>query len=111
MTITKVKLILLELAKWILVIWLLFPITLVQEKVISFPRIMAGIMLFVIFSGKMFYDLMLKKRDRNSERSNGADLLAMIGAAVVISMIVGLFVVMIGFLVFSGMQQSTAPQE
>jgi hypothetical protein len=111
MTITKLKPAFLEFAKWILVIWLLFPITMVQEKVISFPRIMAGIMLFVVFSGKMFYDIMLKKRNRDNERSNAADLLAMIGMVVVISTIVGLFIVMIGFLVVSGMQQATAPQE
>jgi hypothetical protein len=111
MTITKLKPVFLEFAKWILVIWLLFPITMVQEKVISFPRIMAGIMLFIVFSGKMLYDIMLKKRNRDNERSNTADLLAMIGTVVVISAIVGLFIVMIGFLVVSGMQQATAPQE
>jgi hypothetical protein len=108
---TKIKPVVYEIAKWSLVLWLLYPLVLIQEKYVSFPRIMAGILLFVVFSGKMLYDIMISKRIHARERSNAADLLATLGMVIVVAIIVGLFVVLIGFALFSQMQQTTAPQE
>jgi hypothetical protein len=53
--------------------------------------------------------VMLEQRSKHKERSNAADLLATLGMAVGIALIVGLFVIIIGFAVFSQMQQATAP--
>jgi len=105
----KIQPVALEIGKWGLVIWLLLPLTTIQEKYVPFPRIMAGILLLIIFAGKMLYDIMLEQRSKHSERSNAADLLASVGMAVGIALIIGLFVVIIGFAVFYQMQQATAP--
>jgi len=111
MSFAKIKPVILELAKWGLVFWLLAPAIKIQDKVISFPRLMAGIMLFIVFSGKMLYDIMISGHQRHSERSHAADLLATVGMVVVVSLIVGLFVVLIGYLVITLMQQATTQPE
>jgi hypothetical protein len=111
MTMTKIKLVVIELAKWSLVFWLLYPLIWIQDKYVSFPRVMAGILLFVVFSGKMLYDMMVNKRNHHYERSNAADLLATLGMVIVVAVIVGLFVVILGFALLGQMQQATAPQE
>jgi len=54
---------------------------------------------------------MTGRNPHDAERSNAADLLATLGAVIVIALIVGLFVVMIGYALFSQMQQTTMPQE
>ncbi|HPN34703.1 MAG TPA: hypothetical protein PK843_09325 [bacterium] len=108
---SKVKPFVWEACKWGLLIWLLSPIAWMHEKPVPFPRIMIGIMLFVILSGKMFYDIMVNRRSREVEKSPAADLLATVAMVTVIALVVGLFVVTIGYLLLSGMQQATAPQE
>lgn len=72
---------------------------------------MLGIMLFVVLSGKMLYDIMVNHRSRQVERSHAADLLATVAMVTVVALVVGLFVVTIGYLLHSGMQQAMAPQE
>ncbi len=111
MNLAKIKPVAVEIAKWSLVLWLLYPLIWAQEKYVSFPRIMAGILLFVVFSGKMLYDMMISKRNHHQERSNAADLLATLAMVVVAALIVGLFVVIIGFALFGQMQEATAPIE
>ncbi len=108
---SKIKPFVWEAFKWGLLIWLLSPIAWMHEKTVSFPRIMLGIMLFVILSGKMLYDIMVNRRSRQVERSPAADLLATVAMVTIVALVVGLFVVTIGYLLLSGMQQATMPQE
>jgi len=108
---SKIKPFVWEVSKWGLLIWLLSPIAWMHEKPVSFPRIMLGIMLFVVLSGKMLYDIMVSHRYRPVERSHAADLLATVAMVTVVALVVGLFVVTIGYLLLSGMQQASAPQE
>ncbi len=87
---------LLEFLKWAVIIWLLWPLSQSLEKPPSFPRIMLGILLFVIFAGKQFYDSVLSSSYENKTR----DLLSLLGTVIVLAIIVLAAVAFLGLLIY-----------
>lgn len=87
---------LLEFLKWAVIIWLLWPLSQSLEKPPSFPRIMLGILLFVIFAGKQFYDSVLTSSHENKTR----DLLSLLGTVIVLAIIVLAAVAFLGLLIY-----------
>jgi len=100
-----------EIGKWGLVLWLLIPIRKSMTGNAAFIRIGSGILLFVIFAGKLLYDSVFDVYKRNAERNNVRDLLGMVGIVSVIALVVGAVVFTIGFFVFSYLQNATSPTE
>ena len=100
-----------EVSKWALVVWLLLPIRKSMTEHVSFTRIILGILLFVVFGGKVFYDTVLDSYKKRPERKPIVDFIVMIGSITVIALIVGIAIVFIGYFVFNGMQQSGDAQQ
>jgi hypothetical protein len=95
-----------ESAKWGLIVYLLLPLHKAMSEPVNFTRILFGILLFIVFSGKLFYDVILQKKRDRAERSAAADLLSTIGMAVAIALVVGLVVISVGMAVLSLLQQA-----
>lgn len=99
-----------ELGKWALVIFLLLPLQHAGKEAISFGRVALGIMLFIIFSGKMFYDAIIDNFKRQQERSTAADLAGIVIMVLIMTVMTALVIASIGLMVWLYMQQATAPQ-
>ncbi|MFQ5864768.1 MAG: hypothetical protein ACE5IW_06010 [bacterium] len=77
-----------EIAKWALVLWLFMPLRHALEAPVEFVRVAVGIALFVIFAGKLLYDVVFFPRQHQAESSTGKDLLSMIGIVAGITLLV-----------------------
>lgn len=95
-----------EVSKWALVVWLLLPLRNSMTEHVNFNRIILGILLFVIFGGKVFYDTVLDSFKKRPERKPIVDLVVMVASIAVIALIVGISIVFIGYFIFTGMQDS-----
>ena len=84
-----------EIAKWGLVVWLLFPLQSAREGLVNFVRLGAGVVLFVIFAGKLFYDVVYFSKRHESETSTGKDLLSMLGIVIGLSFLALFFILFI----------------
>lgn len=100
-----------EIGKWGLVLWLLLPIRKNMTGSAAFIRIAFGILLFVLFAGKLLYDSIFDAYKRNVERNNIRDLLGMAGIVSIIALVVGAVIFSIGFFVFSYLQNATSQTE
>lgn len=100
-----------ELGKWGFVLWLLLPIRKSMTGSAAFIRIGGGILLFVLFAGKLLYDSIFEAYKRNTERNNVRDLLGMVGIVSIIALVVGAVVFSIGFFVFSYLQNANTQPE
>lgn len=87
----------LELAKWILVLWLLWPLRHAAGGPVAFTRIALGILLFVIFAGKLFYDTVIMGILRRRRTSVRQDLISMLGITLGIALVVGMLMLFVGF--------------
>lgn len=96
-----------EIAKWSLVIWLFLPLRRALEGPVEFARVAVGAALFVIFAGKLLYDVVFFPRQHQAESSTGKDLLSMLGIIVALSLVVLLLVVFIGMLVVNYMNATS----
>jgi len=99
----KISLYVIEIGKWALIIWLLFPITGATKVLINFSRVALGIVLFVIFTGKLLYDVVFFPRQHQRESSVGKDLVSMIGIVSGIALLVLVLVVFVALYVISYM--------
>lgn len=98
--------VLLELGKWLLVILLLIPAPLSMSVLANFIRNALGLLLFIIFAGKLLYDWIIESlAHRASERSAGQDLLALIGIVLVIALSFGVVLLFLAFYLFSYLNQ------
>lgn len=88
-----------EILQWLLVLWLLFPITQFKDGGIQFARVLLGILLFIIFAGKTFYDTIIVGMIKGRRQSLKKDMLLLIGISLVAAIIVGAVVMMVGFLI------------
>lgn len=91
---------LLEIGKWALVIWLLLPIQTARQGPVDFVRVSAGVILFVIFSGKLLYDVVFFSRQHRAESSAGKDILSMIGMVIGVALMVLFLVLFVAFFLF-----------
>ena len=100
-----------EIFKWVLVLWLLWPMRHSTEGPIEFARVVAGILLFVIFTGKLFYDTIIMgivKQKRNSARQ---DIITILGIVIALALVVGLVIVFVGYLLIEIQRMSSSDQQ
>ena len=101
---------LVEIGKWVFVLWLLLPLRQASSGPILFARVALGILLFIIFTGKLFYDTVIEGYIRRRQMSAKQDILSLIGIVLVIGLVVGLVIFLIGFMMlqfFEMMRQQT----
>jgi uncharacterized membrane protein YcjF (UPF0283 family) len=98
----------LGIAKWVIVVWLLWPLLTLQAEKMSLWRMMLGIMLVVIYVGKMFYDFILDHFKQKKERYTVTDLLMLVVFIAIIAIIIGGTILLVGMLVMKQMQEATA---
>ncbi len=88
----------LEGGKWALVIWLLWPLQGAASGPINFTRVVLGILLFILFSGKLFYDTVVMGMIRQRRTTVRQDLMSLIGMVAGIAVVVGLAVMLVGLM-------------
>lgn len=98
----KIKLVyLIEIIKWGFVLWLFLPLTRAMETPIEFARVALGCALFVIFAGKLLYDVVFFPRQYARESSTTRDVLNMVGIVLAITFIVVIMVIFIALFVIN----------
>jgi hypothetical protein len=95
----------LEILKWVFVLWLLFPLARFTSGGIQFTRVLLGILLFIIFSGKTFYDTIIMGMIRGKRVSLKKDIVLLLGMALGAALIVGIVVLMVGLLIIESGQE------
>jgi len=101
----------LEIAKWVLVLWLLWPLRHATSGPVDFTRVLLGILLFIIFAGKVFYDTIIMGILRQRRTSAKQDIITLIGMVAGISLVVGLLIVFVGYAIVQLYQSSSRPQD
>lgn len=96
-----------EILKWLVVLWLLWPIRHATSGPIEFARVVAGILLFVIFSGKLFYDTVIMSIVRQERMSTRRDIITILGIVVGLALVVGLLILFVGYLLIELQRMST----
>jgi hypothetical protein len=99
----------LEIGRWALVAYLLFPLRRRMHLPLEFTRTALGIVLFVIFAGKMLYDRVIWKQLTGATRDSGRDLLSMAAIILLISLLVAVTIFFIGLFVVNMYQQAIEP--
>jgi len=84
-----------EVFKWALVLFLLFPLVRPAGGMLEFVRVVAGEALLIIFIGKLFYDTVIWKFTRQ-RRTARQDLIALIGMALGVGLIMIVFFLLVG---------------
>ena len=97
----------LEILKWGLVVWLLWPLVGLVRGSIPLGRVVLGIALFVVFCGKLFYDTLILEFIRQRRATMKQDLLGILGMLLVVLLLVG-FVVFLFSLLIMRWQQSVS---
>ena len=92
------KLVLTELGKWALVIFLLLPLRGAQAGPIDLWRVALGILLFVIFGGKLLYDAIIADLLHRRRESTARDWVTLLGMVVVVAIVVGMMLLFSGWL-------------
>ena len=83
MAMTKsLKSTLIEIGKWLIVLWLMSPLALAMSGPVDFSRVALGILLFIIFTGKLLFDTIIAPLKTRTERTAAQDVIMMIGAVV-----------------------------
>jgi hypothetical protein len=106
----KIYRLVLEIGRWALVAYLLFPLRRRMHLPLEFARSALGIVLFVIFSGKMLYDTIIWKHLSGSSRDTGRDLLSMLAMVILIALLVGVTIFFIGLYVGNMYQNAMEPE-
>jgi hypothetical protein len=101
----------LEVGKWILVLWLLWPLRHATSGPVDFTRVLLGILLFIVFAGKVFYDTIIMGILRQRRTSVKQDVITLIGMVAGISLVVGLLIVFVGYAIVQLYQSSNRPQD
>jgi len=86
-----------QAGKWILVIWLIWPVQNALTNRIDFTRVLLGILLFIIFAGKLFYDTLLQGQLQNKGKASYG-IWDIIGLAVGLAILVGAMVLFLALL-------------
>jgi len=97
-----------EIAKWGLFVWLIWPITYSMQTRMSFPRMMAGILLFVLYIGKLFYDVFYDTFRHRENKNKYVELLVTVGAVTFVAILVGAIALFIGLYSYEMMKSVTA---
>jgi hypothetical protein len=101
----------LEVAKWLIVIWLLWPIRHANRTPVDITRVVLGVLLFVIFTGKLFYDTVIMGILRHRRDSAKRDFVTLIGITLILSLVVGLLMLFVGYFMVELFRQATEETE
>jgi len=99
-----------DMAKWLLVAWLLYPLHRRMHLPAEFARSAVGILLFVIFTGKMLYDSIIWKQLTGSSRDSARDVLSIVAIIFLIAMLLGVILFFVGLYLASIYQRSIEPE-
>ena len=102
---------LLEVGKWALIIWLIWPLREASSGPIMFGRVALGILLFVIFAGKLFYDTVIHDIIRQKRTTAKQDVVTLIGMVVGVAVIVGLVIAFVGFLIIEYLEMARSGED
>jgi len=80
----------LEVGKWLLVLWLLWPVRKANIAPVEFTRVVIGILLFIIFAGKLFFDTVIMSIIRQRRTTVKRDVITLLGIVLVLGLVVGL---------------------
>lgn len=111
MAITKsLKSTLIEIGKWVIVLWLMSPLALAMRGPVDFSRVAMGILLFIIFTGKLLFDTIIAPLKTRTERTALQDVIMMIGAVTAVGLAVTMMILLVGVYVMRLMaEQSRLP--
>jgi hypothetical protein len=79
-----------EVGKWLLVLWLLWPVRNANIAPVEFTRVVLGVLLFIIFAGKVFFDTVIMSIIRQRRTSAKRDIITLLGIVSVMGLVVGL---------------------
>jgi len=96
----------LEIGRWALVAYLLFPLRRRMHLPLEFARTALGIALFVIFAGKMLYDRVIWKQLTGATRDSGRDMLSMVAITLLVALLVGVAIFFVGLYVVNMYQNA-----
>ncbi|MCK5146846.1 hypothetical protein KAR48_08825 [bacterium] len=99
-----------EIAKWVLTIALLLPLRNANVGPIDVWRVALGILCFVIFGGKLLYDIIIADILQRKRQSAAKDAITLIGMVLVATLVVGMLLVFSGWLFIKLVQQSRTGQ-
>jgi len=103
---------LLEIGKWLIVLWLMSPLALAMRGPVDFSRVALGILLFIIFTGKLLFDTLIAPLKTRTERTALQDVIMMFAVVTVIGLAVTMMILLIGLYVMKVMEsQSQQPGE
>ncbi len=86
----------LEIFKWAFIIWLLWPLSrLSQEGLNQFTRVLFGILLFIIFTGKVLYDTIFVGLIKQRRTSMKQDAILLLGVILVLCFMLGLIILLL----------------
>lgn len=105
----RMRPILLESLKWLLVLYLLWPIVRFREGAFPLVRLLLGILLFIIFSGKLFYDLFLADVVRQRRPTLKQDLCTLAGMILAVLLLIGAVVAMVAAMLVAWQKSLNAP--
>lgn len=100
-----------EILKWGLVIWLLFPLSRLSSGRYLFFRVLLGILLFIVFAGKTFYDIVIMDAIRQRRTSLKQDMIAFLGMIIGAMILVGLVILLFAMLLVTWQEQISQQQE
>ncbi len=88
-----------EIGKWLLVVWLLWPLGRPVPGRWTVARIVLGVCLFVIFAGKVLYDVIIMDYIRQKRTSVKRDIFTLVAMVTIIALLVGLVLVLFGLFI------------
>ncbi|NQT26341.1 hypothetical protein HQ585_13380 [candidate division KSB1 bacterium] len=100
-----------EIMKWGLILWLLFPLSRLTAGRYMLVRVLIGILLFIIFAGKTFYDTVIMSAIRQRRTSLKEDLVSFLGMILGAMLLVGLVLLMFAMLIATWQEQISQPQD
>ncbi len=96
----------LQILKWALVLWCLWPLARFSEGSIQFARVLLGILLFILFSGKLLYDTVIMDYVRQRRTTLKQDIAQFLGMLLAVGLIVGLVLMMIAAFIIESSKPS-----
>lgn len=100
---------LIEIGKWLIVLWLMSPLALAMRGPVDFSRVALGILLFIIFTGKLLFDTIIAPLKTRTERTAAQDVIMMIGAVTAIGLAVTMMILLVGVYVMRLMAEQNRP--
>lgn len=98
-----------EIVKWGVILWLLLPLVNPRPGDFSVTRVVLGILLLVLFSGKIFYDRVLERILKQPNQSRRRDIFTMLGVLVAILLMMMVVLVGVGYYILSSLTPENGP--